>query len=47
MCMIYIGKSSKKGKTNIARNMLKENIDIDLISKVTGLPTDQINDLKK
>ena len=32
---------------DIARNMLKENIAIDLVSKVTGLTIEEVNDLKK
>lgn len=39
-------KGSIQEKENIARNMLKEGIDINIISKVTGLTLEQINNLK-
>ena len=34
-------------KINIAREMLKENLSVDLISKVTGLATKEIEKLNK
>ena len=33
-------------KTEIAKNMLKENVNIELISKVTGLSLEEIEKLK-
>ena len=36
----------EKNKIEIAKNMLKENLDIELISKVTGLSEEQISSLK-
>ena len=41
-----IEKGSLREKNEIAQNMLKENIDIELISKVTGLNIDQIKKLE-
>ena len=35
-----------EGKNEIAKNMLKENINIELISKVTGLSLEEIEKLK-
>ena len=35
------------GITEIAKNMLKKNSDIDFISECTGLSIEEINDLKK
>jgi predicted transposase/invertase (TIGR01784 family) len=35
-----------QGKKEIARNLLRENIDINIISKTTGLSVDKILDLK-
>ena len=42
------GKAEGKNERNIeiAKNMLKENIDIELISKVTGLNPEEIEKLK-
>ncbi|MBQ9318388.1 MAG: PD-(D/E)XK nuclease family transposase, partial [Bacilli bacterium] len=40
-------KVSKKEKQDIARNMFRENINIDIIFKVTGLTIEEINELKK
>ena len=42
------GKVAGKNERNIeiAKNMLKENIDIELISKVTGLNPEEIEKLK-
>lgn len=37
----------KKGIKQTARNMLKENIDIEIISKVTGLSKEKIESTKK
>ena len=36
----------KEGRAEIAKNMLKENMDINLISKLTGLTKEEINSLK-
>ena len=41
---IEIGR--EEGKNSIARNMLKENIAIDLIQKCTGLSIDEIKEIK-
>ena len=38
-------KAKEEEKANIVRNMIKENIDIDIISKVTGLSIKEINEL--
>ncbi len=38
---------AKKEKQDIARNMLKENADIEFISKVTGLTIEEVNQLKE
>lgn len=35
-----------EGRAEIAKNMLKENMDINLISKLTGLTKEEINSLK-
>ena len=42
------GKAAGKNERNIeiAQNMLKENVNIELISKVTGLSIDEIEKLK-
>ena len=37
----------KEGKIEIAKNMLKDNVDINIISKYSGLSIDEIKDLKK
>ena len=37
----------KESKKDIVINMLKENIDINLISKITGLNMEQINNIRK
>ena len=37
---------AEKEKNAIANNMLKENIDIDIISRVTGLSLSQIKELE-
>ena len=37
----------KEGKIEIAKNMLKEGLDINLISKLSGLSIEEINKLKK
>ena len=39
-------KGTEQSKNEIAKNMLKENMDISLISKLTGLSNEQINKLK-
>ena len=39
-------QGTEQSKNEIAKNMLKENMDISLISKLTGLSNDQINKLK-
>ena len=41
-----IERGSLKEKNEIARNMLKENINIEIISKVTGLNIEQIKKLE-
>ena len=41
-----IAEGKAKGKTEIAKNMLKENVNIELISKVTGLSLEEIEKLK-
>ena len=40
-------KGEKKSKIEIAKNMLKLNIDIKIILQSTGLTVDEINDLKE
>ena len=35
----------KKGKQEMARNMLKEGLDINLIAKISGLTIDEIQEL--
>lgn len=42
-----IKEGEKTSKCNIAINMLKENIDINIISKVTNLSIEKINELNK
>ena len=37
----------KEGIKQTAKNMLKENMDAKIISKVTGLTMEEINELKK
>ena len=39
-------KGRPEEKSKIAQNMLKENVNIELISKVTGLSIDEIEKLK-
>ena len=39
-------RGTEQSKNEIAKNMLKENMDILLISKLTGLSNEQINNLK-
>ena len=39
-------QGTEQSKNEIAKNMLKENMDISLISKLTGLSNEQINKLK-
>ena len=39
-------RGTEQSKNEIAKNMLKENMDISLISKLTGLSNEQINNLK-
>ena len=39
-------RGKEQSKNEIAKNMLKENMDISLISKLTGLSNEQINNLK-
>ena len=39
-------RGTEHSKNEIAKNMLKENMDISLISKLTGLSNEQINKLK-
>ena len=41
-----VRKGAKESTINIARNMLKENADINFISKVTGLSSEQIASFK-
>ncbi len=36
----------EQNKLGIAKNMLKENIDIEIISKVTGLTKEEIKELQ-
>ena len=38
-------KGIKNEKISIAKNMIKENIDIDIISKITGLDKEEIEKL--
>jgi len=40
-------KGEKKSKIEIARNMLKLNVDVNIISQSTGLSIEEIKDLKK
>ena len=42
-----IEKGLKEGKIEIARNMLKDNVDINIISKYSGLSVEEITLLKK
>ncbi len=37
----------KEKSIEIAKNMLKENVDINIISKYSGLSLDEINNLKE
>ena len=39
-------RGTEQSKNEIARNMLKKGLDISLISEVTGLSNEQINNLK-
>ncbi len=39
-------KGERKEKQQIANNMLKENIDIDTITKITGLPIEMIEKMR-
>ena len=39
-------KGTEQSKNEIAKNMLKKDLDISLISEVTGLSNEQINKLK-
>lgn len=41
-----INKGLKEGKIEIAKNMLKKQLDIKLISELSGLTIDEINELK-
>ena len=40
-------KGIEKGRKNVAINMLKENLDIDLVVKFTGLPKEEIINLRQ
>ena len=40
-------EGKEEGKIEIAKNMLKDNVDINIISKYSGLSIDEIKDLKK
>lgn len=42
-----IKEGSKEKSISIVKNLLKENIDISIISKTTGLSIDEINSLTK
>ena len=42
-----IEKGINSRNTEIAQNMIKKNIDIEVISDVTGLEIDKINKLKE
>ena len=39
-------QGTEQSKNEIAKNMLKKDLDISLISEVTGLSNEQINKLK-
>ena len=39
-------RGERKEKQQIANNMLKENIDIDTITKITGLPIETIEKMR-
>jgi len=41
-----IKEGIEKNKMEVARNLLKENIDINIISKTTGLSLEEIKNLK-
>ena len=41
-----IEKGSEQSKNEIAKNMLKDNVDINLIKKYTNLTEEEINNLK-
>ena len=43
---IGIEQGSKQEKIEIAKNMLKENMDINMISKITSLTKEEIESLK-
>jgi len=36
----------EEAKTEIVCNMLRKNMDVNLISEITGLSTDEINNIK-
>lgn len=42
-----IREGIEKGRKNVAINMLKENLDIDLVVKFTGLPKEEIINLRQ
>ena len=39
-------KGKKESILETARNMLKDNLDIEMINKYTGLTTEEINNLR-
>ena len=43
----YIQEGIEQQTIELTKNMLKENIDINQISKITGLSTDEITKLSK
>jgi len=43
---IGIEQGSKQEKIEIAKNMLKENMDIDIISEITSLTKEEIEKLR-
>ena len=42
-----LDKGLKEGKIEMAKNMLKDNVDINIISKYSGLSIDEIKNLKE
>ena len=39
-------RGKQRAKIRIAKNMLRENLPIEMISRITGLPISEINKLK-
>jgi len=43
---IGVERGKQRAKIRIAKNMLRENLPIEMISRITGLPISEINKLK-